>query len=204
MLVATNLSKTFGKTRVLGGVDVEIEDGVTTVLVGPSGSGKSTLLGLLSGLLRPNTGAVTLDGRRLTARLSRATIAWIPQGSNVLPHRTTAQNAALGALRLRRRARHTAVSDALDLVGLSDVAHQAARRLSGGELQRLAVARALVLDRRYIFADEPTGNLDAENTQRVVDVLQRFGGQRANLVVATHDPAVVGIADRVIDVGNVT
>jgi putative ABC transport system ATP-binding protein len=205
------ISKSFeeaGHERVvLHEVSAAFAPGEFVVLVGKSGSGKSTLLNLVSGIDTPSGGAVWVAGQELT-RLSerectlfrRQKIGFIFQFFNLVQTLTVLENLLL-PLELNGR---TAASDraiALDLlehVGLADRRDAYPDRLSGGEQQRIAVARALVHDPLLVLADEPTGNLDAETGQHVLDLLDTLTRRAGkNLLMVTHSPDVVGVADRV-------
>src|SRR5262245_31892850 len=205
------VSKSFeegGRTRVvLHEVSATFALGEFVVLVGKSGSGKSTLLNLVSGIDTPSSGVVWVAGQALT-RLSerertlfrRENIGFIFQFFNLVQTLTVLENLLLPLeLNGRRSARdRDQALDLLDVVGLADRRDTYPDRLSGGEQQRVAVARALVHDPLLVLADEPTGNLDAETGAQVldlIDTLTRRAGK--NLLMVTHSPDVVGLADRV-------
>jgi putative ABC transport system ATP-binding protein len=205
------VSKSFeeaGRERVvLHEVSAEFGQGEFVVLVGKSGSGKSTLLNLVSAIDTPSSGAVWVAGQELT-RLSerertlfrRQKIGFIFQFFNLVQTLTVLENLLLPLeLNGRTTARDRAGAlDLLEQVGLADRRDAYPDRLSGGEQQRIAVARALVHDPLLVLADEPTGNLDAETGQQVLnllDTLTRRAGK--NLLMVTHSPDVVGLADRV-------
>ena len=191
-------------------VNAAIRTGEIAVLVGRSGSGKSTLLNLISGIDLPTSGAVVVDGTDITALgerdrtlFRRRRIGFIFQLFNLIPVLTVEENLLL-PLELtgqddatgRARARHL-----LERVGLADRAASFPDRLSGGEQQRLAVARALVHDPALILADEPTGNLDADSAAVVLDLLDGLVRELGKTVVmVTHSREVVGVADRVLAV----
>ncbi len=184
--------------------------GELVVLVGPSGSGKSTLLNLISGIDLPTAGDVVIDGvpvTRLPERertlFRRRAVGFIFQAFNLIPTLTVAENLRLplelnGRAGPRERAR---VAELLERVGLADRAGSFPDRLSGGEQQRVAVARALVHDPLLVLADEPTGNLDAETAGEVLallDALTRRAGK--TMLVVTHSPRVLELADRALTI----
>ena len=187
-----------------------VRRGELVVLVGPSGSGKSTLLNLISGIDLPTSGDVVLDGvpvTRLEDRqrtlLRRRAIGFIFQAFNLIPTLTVAENLRL-PLELNGRGgrrEEARIAELLDRVGLAERAGSFPDRLSGGEQQRVAVARALVHDPLLVLADEPTGNLDAETADEVLallDALTRGAGK--TMLVVTHSPRVVELADRVLTI----
>lgn len=181
---------------VLAGVSLSVEQGETLAVVGPSGSGKSTLLSVLGGLVRPSSGTVRVDGGR---RDVRDVSAWVLQTVNVLPERTALENVALGALTrgLRTREARWAARERLESVGLADLVHSPARLLSGGELQRVVIARALASGRPFLLADEPTGQLDRSTSLLVLDALFTSAAG-AGVVVVTHDPEVAARCGRAV------
>ena len=199
-----------GESRVeaLRGVDLGVARGEFLAIVGPSGSGKSTLLHILVGIEPPSRGQVLFEGEDLgllsdeqRTLLRRRQIGFIFQSFNLLPTVTAEENVALPLLldsvkarEARRRARQ-----ALDLVEMGSRRSHLPGRLSGGEQQRVAVARALVIEPMVLFADEPTGSLDSANGLRVMRLLRQLVNQRQQtLVVITHDPSVADQADRVL------
>ena len=197
-----------GRRRtVLRDTSVSIGRGELAVLIGRSGSGKSTLLNLLSGIDQPSSGEVVIDGVEMS-RLSekqrtlfrRDRIGFVFQFFNLIPTLTVEENLLL-PLELKGRAGPAERRTALDLlaeVGLADRAGSFPDRLSGGEQQRVAVARALAHDPLLVLADEPTGNLDLETGLQVLDLLDRLTRRAGKtMVMVTHSPEVVGIADRV-------
>lgn len=190
----------YGDRELFHDLDVVIPHGRVTVIVGPSGSGKSSLLAAMAGYRPPSSGRIRYRSGRTSVPPDARYVTWVPQGSNALPARTALDNAMIGALSrgadLASASRRA--TDALAAVGLWDLAPNRARLLSGGELQRLGFARALAAATPFIFADEPTSSLDAQNVDRVADLLAQLG-RRSTVVVATHDPALVRTADLVVD-----
>ena len=177
-----------------------IERGRSAAILGPSGSGKSTLLSVLGGLVRPDAGTVRVDlassDLHGAAVPLRDVTAWVLQTTNVLPERSALENVVVAALTRyggRRRARGEA-DRRLDSVGLGDRVHDPARVLSGGELQRVVIARALASGRPFVLADEPTGQLDRSTSAMVLDALLGSSGD-AGVVIVTHDPEVAARCD---------
>lgn len=180
---------------ILDGASVALEAGDTVAIMGPSGSGKSTLLAILGGLLVPTSGQVWPSRDDRTGLM----IGWIFQTVNVLGRRTALDNVALGAY-ARGASFDLARSQAeaaLRSVGMHAQMGQRASRLSGGELQRVVVARALVSEPHIVIADEPTGSLDVEMSGQVVDALVAAKPVATTVVVATHDPEVARRCGRV-------
>jgi putative ABC transport system ATP-binding protein/lipoprotein-releasing system ATP-binding protein len=180
---------------VLDGADLVVDEGETVAILGPSGSGKSTLLSVLGGLVRPTAGGVRVEG---AAGGLRDVSAWVLQTVNVLPERSVLDNVVLGGL-TRGLTRASAVAEAtvrLDAVGLGGRLDEPVRVLSGGEVQRVVIARALASGRPFILADEPTGQLDRATSDVVLDALFTTAGGAA-VVVVTHDPEVAARCGRV-------
>ena len=197
-----------GETTItpLRGVDLDIEPGEFVSLMGSSGTGKSTLLNLLAGIDRPTSGAVTVAGTEIT-RLSRTRLAgwrarhvgYIFQMHNLVPVLTAYENVELPLLLLglSRAERRRRVGVALEAVGLVDRAGHFPRQLSGGEEQRVGIARAIVADPTLVVADEPTGDLDGATAEQIVALLGQVNRQLGTtLLLVTHDPAVAAAAGR--------
>jgi putative ABC transport system ATP-binding protein len=208
LVVADDLDKRFGKTRALRGCSMSIGPGEIVAVMGPSGSGKSTLLHCMAGILRPDEGEVWFDGRRIDelsegvrSAIRRDNFGFVFQFGQLVPDLTVLENVAL-PLRLRGVRRR----DAMDMAGKQlrtvDLDGSAVARpsdLSGGEAQRVAVARAMVGEPRVIFADEPTGALDSLNSERIMELLVGIARDRGSAVVlVTHEPRVAAYADREI------
>jgi putative ABC transport system ATP-binding protein len=212
ILEAKALSKTYGagETRVdaLRDVNLQISRGEIVAIMGPSGSGKSTLLSLLGGVDTPSAGQVLLEGVDMSALddnhrtlVRRRRLGFIFQAFNLLPILTAVENVALPleldgvpAAQAQRRA-----EDALDQVDLTARKHHYPGMLSGGEQQRVAIARALVIQPALVLADEPTGNLDSANGQRIMELLcQLVEQQQQTIVMVTHDADIGRAARRVI------
>jgi putative ABC transport system ATP-binding protein len=212
MLVASGISKSYDngvvRQSVLDRVDLSVPRGQILALLGSSGSGKTTLLNLLSGIDRPDTGTVEIDGIAVhglaepeRTLFRRRRVGLVFQFFNLVPTLTVGENIALplvlnGAGREQTRAR---VAELLAQVGLPDLAGRFPETLSGGEQQRVAVARALAHRPALLLADEPTGNLDEATGQRIVELLVGLAREQdATLVVVTHSTRVADAADRVM------
>ena len=190
----------------LAGVDVEVLPAEFVALIGPSGSGKSTLLHLAGGLDQPESGRVLLDGRDLAsmsvgdrARLRRREIGFVFQFFHLIPTLTVAENVELPLILDGRRDGESAVADVLRRVDIADRAAHYPGELSGGEMQRTAIARALVSRPRLILADEPTGNLDSATGSEILDLLSaQVVDAGAALLMVTHDAGAASRATRVL------
>ncbi|HEX8724890.1 MAG TPA: ABC transporter ATP-binding protein [Gemmatimonadaceae bacterium] len=210
MLEARQLTKEYRvgerPLRVLRDVSFSIPQGAFVAIVGPSGSGKTTLLGLLAGLDTPSSGTVRLDDADLAAmdedqraRLRGAKVGFVFQSFQLIPTLTAIENVQV-PLELRGDS-HAAdrARDLLKRVGLGDRLDHFPTELSGGEQQRVAIARAFSNEPRILFADEPTGNLDSETGQRIVDLLEQLNRESgATIVLVTHDAALAARAGRII------
>ncbi len=196
-----------GRVHVLRGIDLEIRPGLTYAVAGPSGCGKSTLLYSLGLLDRPDSGEIRVLGRDLSAagdevrtRIRNESIGFVFQFHFLLPEFTAAENVMLPMYRLGRLSEAEMRGRArslLERVGLGDKHARPSTRLSGGEQQRVAVARALANDPEVILADEPTGNLDAANARGVVDLLTELARERKrSVVLVTHNKEIAGRCDR--------
>jgi len=194
----------------LSGVDLTITAGEMVAVTGPSGSGKSTIINLIAGIDRPTAGTVTVAGRRLDqmseeqlAVLRGRTIGIVFQFFQLLPTLTAAENAAL-PLDLARigtsRERRAAASRNLATVGLADRGGQLPLELSGGEQQRVAIARAMACQPPILLGDEPTGNLDSGMAMDMFKLLKGVNEQGTTVVYVTHDPALAGLAQRIVSV----
>ena len=196
------------RVQALRGVDLTLERGEMAAIMGPSGCGKTTLLNCLSGLDTVDSGEVVIDGTSLARMSDRARtdyrarhMGFVFQFYNLMPVLSAVENvelpllvARVGAKEARRRA-----LEALDLVGLADRASHLPDELSGGERQRVTIARSLVNDPAIVWADEPTGDLDSENAQEIVDLMRRLNLERGlSFLIVTHDLAVGGRTDRIV------
>jgi putative ABC transport system ATP-binding protein len=188
---------------ILHPLDLDVVDGRCLAIIGPSGSGKSTLLGLIAGLDSATTGSITIAGTDITrldedalARLRGEKIGFVFQFFHLVPSLTAKENIQVPMEIAGRRDAVERAQALLDEVGLHDRGHHYPSQLSGGEQQRIAIARALANDPPLILADEPTGNLDSSNGRHVLDLLLQVRRSRgATLVMVTHDPSVAAVAD---------
>ena len=195
-----------GAVNVLTDISLEVPQGQFLAVAGPSGSGKSTLLGLIAGLDQPTSGSVTVAGLEITrlgedalARFRRDTIGYVFQSYHLIPTLTALENVAVplelvGEADALRHA-HARLAD----VGLADRAHHYPVQLSGGEQQRVAVARAVCRRPRLLLADEPTGNLDSATGKQIIELLVALNKNLGStLVLVTHDAALAAYADRIV------
>ncbi|MEU4697212.1 ABC transporter ATP-binding protein [Nonomuraea dietziae] len=208
MLEARALRKSFGRTTALEGVSLSIGEGEIVAITGPSGSGKSTLLHCLAGIIRPEAGEVTFGGRRVDSlddagrtRLRRESFGIVFQHGELVPELSAMENVALPLLfggHARQESLRSAM-EALERLGVADCAERLPGELSGGQSQRVAVARALVAGPKVVFADEPTGALDSLAGELVMKELVRTAeAARMALVIVTHDNRVASYANREI------
>jgi putative ABC transport system ATP-binding protein len=209
ILKSESLARTYvsgaREITVLTDITFELAAGAFLAISGPSGSGKSTLLGLLAGLDRPTRGRVVLDGHDLSAlsederaRVRADKVGFVFQSFHLIPTLTARENIQV-PLELRGQDGRARADELLGRVGLGDRAHHYPAQLSGGEQQRVAVARAFAHRPRILFADEPTGNLDADNGANVVALLGELNRELGTtLVLVTHEPDLASRASRVI------
>jgi len=208
MLSIRGLARGFGARPILDGLDLELTAGEYVAIIGESGAGKSTLLNLVAGLDRADAGRISIGGEDITVldedartRLRRAKVGFVFQAFHILPHLTVAQNVELPLVLLGvepgERRRRT--MQLLAAVGLGDRAESPPRELSGGELQRVAVARALVHRPALVLADEPTGNLDPDTADTVLRLLAgTIKAEGAAGILVTHSIHAAATADRVL------
>ena len=190
---------------VLQGLDLDVEPGDFVAFMGPSGSGKTTLLNLLGGLDVPTSGSVTVDGDEIThmsgpklARWRARHVGFIFQMYNLIPVLTAYQNVELPLLLtgLKKNRRRKQVEVALELVGLGDRMKHYPRQLSGGQEQRVAIARAIVTDPTFLLADEPTGDLDRNSADEILDLITALSKEHGKtILMVTHDPRAAERAD---------
>jgi len=195
---------------VLRGLDLQVPQGEFLALMGPSGSGKTTLLNVIGGLDRPTSGSVIVGGRDLTRASARQLAEWrarhvgfVFQFYNLLPVLTAARNVEVPLLltRLSRAERARHVAAALELVGLTDRANHYPSQLSGGQEQRVGIARAIVTDPTLLLCDEPTGDLDRETASEILDLIAELNQRyEKTVILVTHDPLAAERARRVLRV----
>ena len=208
LLAAEDLRKAYGPTLALDGAEFSIHPGEVVAVMGPSGSGKSTLLHCLAGIVPPDSGSITYDGQELAtmsdtrrSALRRSEFGFVFQFGQLVPELTCVENVAL-PLRLngapRKQAERTALAW-MERLEVDDLRGKRPGEVSGGQGQRVAVARSLVTGPRVIFADEPTGALDSLNGERVMDLLTEAArSANAAVVLVTHEARVAAYSDREI------
>jgi putative ABC transport system ATP-binding protein len=200
-----DLRKEFGNVRALAGVSFSVEAGEWIAIMGPSGSGKTTLINILGGLDMPTAGQAVVDGVDV-ARLDEAgltrfraqKIGFVFQQFHLVPYLTALENVML-AQYFHSTTDEKEAQQALERVGLGDRVEHLPGALSGGEQQRVAVARALINHPKLILADEPTGNLDEVNEETVIQLFQELHQEGHTILMVTHDPSIGNLADRRIE-----
>lgn len=204
LIELSDVSKIYGELHALDHVDLTVPRGEWLSIVGPSGSGKTTMMNIIGCMDRPSTGTVTLDGRdisRLTAydltQVRRETIGLVFQQFHLIGHLTAVENVMVSQYYHSVPDEKEAL-EALDRVGLADRASHLPHQLSGGEQQRVCVARALINYPKVVLADEPTGNLDETNEHIVLDIFEQLHTDGTTLIVVTHDATVASKAERAV------
>jgi ABC-type lipoprotein export system ATPase subunit len=213
MIQLKNITKDYTrgaeKVHALGGVDLSIDRGEFISIVGPSGSGKTTLLHILGCLDRPTGGTMTIDGQTVgdlpesaLVRLRRKKIGFVFQQFHLIPGLSVFDNISLPLLFSRngngKGENRDRIMSLIGMVGLERRARHHPNQLSGGEMQRVAVARAMVNDPEIIFADEPTGNLDTANSEKIFRLLESLHTKGLSIVMVTHNPDLAGRAGRIV------
>ena len=212
-ITLTGVSKRYqiGEVTVtaLDDVDLVIDDASFTVILGASGSGKTTLLNMIGALDTPSGGTITVDGTDLTganraerARFRRQSVSFVFQSFNLFGGLTAAENVRFGADSAKRPDARSAVTEALESVGLADRADHFPHQLSGGEQQRVAIARALATGNRILLADEPTGELDFRTGVQILQVLEAQARAGMTVAIVTHNREISRIADRVVELSS--
>jgi lipoprotein-releasing system ATP-binding protein len=208
MIRCTNIHKKFNELEILKGVDLHIEEAEVVSIVGSSGAGKTTLLTILGTLDRPTSGEVFISNTEVSrlsdkkqAAFRNQNIGFVFQFHQLLPEFTALENVCIPAL-IGNKSKRQAEADALNLLtllGIAERAHHKPSELSGGEQQRVAVARALINKPRVIFADEPSGNLDSRNAEELHRLFFRLRDElRQTFVIVTHNTELAGMADRML------
>lgn len=205
LIEARGLSRRFGRVAALDAVSLSVQAGEWVVVMGPSGSGKTTLLNVLAGLDRPSAGSVAVAGSEIAglsarelARFRRETVGLVFQEFHLIPYLTALENVML-AQYVHSLTDAAEAREALERVGLGERLEHLPSQLSGGEKQRLCVARALINQPRLLLADEPTGNLDEANERQVLELFAGLHARGQTLVVVTHNPEIAALADRVVE-----
>ena len=200
LVALSEVVKSYDTTSVLTGIDLDIAKGELIVLLGPSGSGKTTLLNLIAGIDTANSGEILVLGKNLSemtdlelTEYRRDSVGYIFQFYNLLPNLTVMENASLGLELKGEELDYARII--LDKVGLEDKSQHFPAQLSGGEQQRVAIARAMAKSPALIVADEPTGNLDKNNSQSVRSLFKEISND-ATIIIATHDNDYLEIADK--------
>lgn len=212
ILEGKNLRKTYGfddnRVDAIKNLSINIEEGTFVAIVGRSGSGKSTLLHVLGGLVEPNAGEVFLEGQSLynmnddtLTRLRRRRMGFVFQFFNLISTQNVLENIVLPIHLDNEQVDNDYIEEVIQLLGLEDKKYAFIHELSGGQQQRVAIARALASKPAIIFADEPTGNLDAKSSQEVVDLLKIAQRKyHETVIMVTHDELIASIADRIITI----
>jgi putative ABC transport system ATP-binding protein len=211
VVLASNLCKTYEvgdlKVEALKNVNLRVKNGEFTVIGGPSGSGKTTLLNIIGGIDKPTSGRIIVFGKNLSvkdedflATFRCLKVGFVFQSYNLISTLTVAENISFPMEWMRKPENHIKkrVEELLEIVGLQHRAEHFPSQLSGGEQQRVALARALANDPPLILADEPTGNLDAKTSLKIVEILQKLKDDGKTLIVATHDERILQLADQII------
>jgi putative ABC transport system ATP-binding protein len=212
MIVLADIHRLFRsdevETTALRSIDLTIDEGEFVAIMGPSGCGKSTLLNTLGMIDRPTSGRYLFRGEDISdlgeaalARMRRDNLGFVFQSFNLIDELTIAENVELGLVyrRWAGKERKTRVEAALDRVGIAHRSRHYPHQLSGGQQQRAAIARAVVGAPALILADEPTGNLDSENGEQVMDILKSLNREGTTIVMVTHSPAHADLAKRVVN-----
>ena len=210
LISVRGLEKSFGKDiQVLKGIDIDIFKGDVVVVLGPSGSGKSTFLRCLNRLEEPTGGHIFFEGTDITdpkvnINVHRQKLGMVFQQFNLFPHKTVIDNLTMAPVKLLGKSKDEAKKDAMDLlerVGLAEKANAYPNQLSGGQQQRVSIGRALVNNPALMLADEPTGNLDSENSKEIISLLRQFNKEfNQTVIIITHDEKIANSADRVITI----
>lgn len=214
ILKAVQLKKYYGKeenlTKALDGVDISVEKGEFVAVIGASGSGKSTLLNMIGGLDVPTSGKVLIGGKEIGQMkpdeltvFRRKNIGFVFQNYNLIPVLNVLENITLPIELDGKKPDKKFIKEIIDMIGLREKIYKMPSQLSGGQQQRVAIARALAGKPQLILADEPTGNLDSETSEEVLDLMKMTSGRyHQTIVMITHDPHIAAKADRIVRLGD--
>ncbi len=210
IISAKNIKKSFGQTHALRGISLDIQPGEILAIMGPSGSGKSTLLHSLAAITKIDSGEVYFDGKRIDklsddkrSKLRHTNFGFIFQFGQLVPELTSLDNIALPLLLngVKRREAYERAQKWLNRVELGSKSNNMLGELSGGQMQRIAVARAMVISPKVLFADEPTGSLDSLNSEKVMELfISTARSHGTTVVMVTHEPTIAAYADREVTV----
>lgn len=210
MIIGKHIKKQYGSIEVLKGVDIHIKESEVVSIVGSSGAGKTTLLTILGTLDKPSSGEIVFNGVNITslnekklAAFRNQHIGFVFQFHHLLPEFTAIENICIPAFinKISKKEAELKANKLLDLLGLTHRINHKPSELSGGEQQRVAVARALINNPKVIFADEPSGNLDSENSKLIMSLLFKYCKQNgSSLVLVTHDQMLAKECDRIIEI----
>jgi ABC-type lipoprotein export system ATPase subunit len=210
MIELKNITKNYMRgaeeVHALSGIDLSISGGDFIAIVGPSGSGKTTLLHILGCLDKPSGGTMTIDGETVgdltesaLVRLRRRKIGFVFQQFHLIPGLNVFDNVTLPLLFSRSPRDREKIMSLIEMIGLGHRVDHHPNQLSGGEMQRVAIARAMVNDPEVLFADEPTGNLDTANSEKIFSLLESLHAQGLSIVLVTHNPDLANRAERVVE-----
>ena len=211
MIEVKGVSKQYGDFYALRDVSLKVDDGEFFIITGRSGSGKSTLMKVASGLIPPTAGEVVAEGKTLSSLSGKElyafrnkTIGYVFQTFGLEENFTAYENVELPLViaGVKRKERKARIEEVAKAVGLVPLLHKPARVLSGGEKQRVAIARAIVNDPKYLFADEPCGNLDSENTSVVLRILQSLTERGITVIMVTHDLTQLSLATHSVELSD--
>jgi putative ABC transport system ATP-binding protein len=212
-IIAEDLTKHYGSGDVavaaVAGISFQIEEGEFIGIMGESGSGKSTLLGMMGAMNAPTSGRFVVDeidiytlGQEQRADFRREFLGFIFQSFHLVPYLTVIENVMLplAVVKAGKKEKREMAEEALRQVGLKDKAHRLPSQISGGENERVAIARAIVNEPPVLLADEPTGNLDTKTSREIMELLKRFNRKGMTIVMVTHSPECAGFAQRILRV----
>lgn len=207
ILESNNLRKIFpNKTEALRGANLKVEAGEIVAIMGPSGSGKSTLLHCLAGIIKPTSGQVLFDNQNIAKwsdkrrnQLRRENFGFVFQFSQLVPELSAADNVALPLLinGVKKAEAYRRANEWLKKVGVAKLANQIPGEMSGGQMQRVAIARSMIINPKILFADEPTGSLDSLNSEKIMNlIIDTARTNHTTVIIVTHEPTVAAYADR--------